>query len=178
MNIEIFTEGSGTTSEKANVQHIKDFFQGAFLPVKTLSSKLSSYGDVSIHILSKEYGYVQDSDSVDELKKSNESFDDAIRDFSGSICRASQTADVIVILLTESIFNETVTGQWDDIISNAKPNSIWCLGASRSAVSSVDIKQLQQKSESVIVYHRVGVARVSAECKDELIEAVRQASVE
>ena len=178
MQIEVFTEDSGTTGEKANVEQVEDFFRGGFLPIKDLSSELASYGDVSVHILSEEYGYLKGSDSTIELSTSDEDNANAIRRFSEEISEASRTADVIVILLTKSVFEETVTEQWDTLVSNTKSDSIWCIGASRSAVSPVNIEKLRSESGAVIVYERIGVARISNEHKDELIEAVRQASAE
>ncbi|AOW80901.1 hypothetical protein HTSR_1731 [Halodesulfurarchaeum formicicum] len=64
------------------------------------------------------------------------------------------------------------------MVSNTKPNTIWCIGASRSALSSVDIEKLRSEIDDVIVYQRVGVARISTEYKDKLIDAVDQASDE
>ena len=178
MQIEIFTEDSGTTADEGSVEQVENFFRGGFLPIKDLSTELSLYGDVSIHILSEEYGYLQGSDSTSELKPSGGDGTEAARYFSDALSEASQTADVIVILLTKSVFEETVTEQWDALVSNTKPNTIWCIGASRSAVSSVDVEMLQSEVDDVIVYQRVGVARISTEYKDELIEAVDQASDE
>jgi hypothetical protein len=68
-----------------------------------------------------------------------------------------------------------VTEQWEALVSNTKSNTIWCIGASRSALSSVDIEKLQSEVEDVIVYQRVGVARISTEYKDKLTETVDQA---
>lgn len=178
MQIEIFTEESGTTAEKDSVERVEEFFRGGFLPIKDLSTELGSYGDVSIHILSEKYGYLRGSDSTDGLGTSDGDLGEATRDFSDAISEVSRTADVIVILLTKSVFEETVTEQWEDLVSNSKPNSIWCLGASRSAISSVDIDKLRSKAQAVVVYQRVGVARISTEYKEELIETVGQVSGE
>lgn len=178
MQIEIFTEDSGTTAEKTSVEQVEDFFRGGFLPIKDLSSELSSHGNVSIHIFSEEYGYLQGSDPTAELNPSDEDGLDGTRDFSEAVSEASRTADVVVILLTKSVFEKTVAEQWDTLVSTTKPNSIWCIGASRSAVESVDIEKLRSEAGPVIVYERVGVARLSTEYKDELIEAVNQASAE
>jgi len=178
MQIELFTEDSGTTAEKDSVERVSDFFRGGFLPIKDLSSELAPYGDVSVHILSEKYGYIRGSDPTTGLSASDHARSGAIQDFLKAITKASRTADVIVILLTESAFEETVVGQWDTLVSNTRSNSIWCIGASQSAVSAVDIARLQSKAGTVIVYERVGVARISTECKDELIEKARQASTE
>lgn len=68
MKIEIFTEDSGTTAEKADAEQVMDFFKGGFLPVKDLATELSSYGDVTVHILSEEYGYLRGAYSTTELE--------------------------------------------------------------------------------------------------------------
>jgi len=178
MQIEIFTEDSGTTADSESVGQVKEFFKGGFLPVVDLANEIGQLGDVTIHILSEEYGYLQGSDSPNELKPTGVDGTESARAFSEALSEASQTADVIVILLSKSVFEETVTEQWEVLVSNTKPSTIWCIGASRSAVSSVDVEMLQSEVDDVIIYQRVGVARISTEYKDELIEAVDQASDE
>ncbi len=176
MDIEIFTEGSGTTATREDVEFILDFFEGGFLPVKDLFKDLGEYGDVTVHILSDEYRYAHGSHSVSNLDRI--STQDDTHQFSQAILRAAQTADVVVILLTQSTFEDTVVNQWEEIVSNAQKSSIWCFGASRTALSSIDLSKLQSSVDSVIVYQRVGVARISSEYKEQLSEAVANASVE
>lgn len=176
MDIEVFTEGSGTTANREDVEFILDFFEGGFLPVKDLYEDLSEYGDVAVHILSDEYGYVQGSDSVSNLEQI--SAQDENHRFSQAIHEASQMADVVVILLTQSTFEDTVGDQWEEIVANAQRSSIWCLGASRNPLSNIELSKLQSSVDSVIVYQRVGVARISSEYKEQLLEAVANASVE
>lgn len=50
--------------------------------------------------------------------------------------------------------------------------SIWCLGASEKALSSIDIHELCSMANKSIVYPRVGVARISPEAKGELLKLV------
>lgn len=95
-----------------------------------------------------------------------------IRDFSQAIYRASQTADVVVLLLTKSKFDETVTEQWEELVSNTNSNSIWCIGASHSALSSVDTERMRSSTRDLLLYERVGVARISNDVKEELLQAV------
>lgn len=178
MKIEIFTEDSGTTAEKADAEQVMDFFKGGFLPVKDLTTELSSYGDVTVHILSEEYGYLRGSDSTTELESDKDAVGGASQEYSEVLSRVSQASDVVVILLTKSTFEETVAEQWETIVSNINPHSIWCFGVSRGAISTIDLQKLQTEARSVIVYERVGVARISTESKDELIEAVNEASAE
>lgn len=176
MDIELFTEGSGTTANREDVEFILDFFEGSFLSVKDLSKNLNEYGNVTVHVLSDEYGHVHGSDTISDLDQNITK--DENNQFSQAILRASQTADVVVILLTQSTFEDTVGDQWEEIVSNAQKSSIWCFGASRNALSSIDLSELQSSVDSVIVYQRVGVARISSEYKGRLLEAVANASVE
>lgn len=178
MQIEIFTEDSGTTTDPESVSLVKEYFKGGFLPVVDLANEIGQSGDVTIHILSEEYGYLQGSDSPSELEPTGRDGAESERAFSEVLSETSETADVIVILLSESSFKKTVTEQWEALVSKTKPNTIWCIGASRSAVSSVDIEMLQSEVDDVFVYQRVGVARISTEYKDELIKTVDHASDE
>jgi len=170
MQIEIFTEDSGTTADPESVEQVKEFFKGGFLPVKDLKDEIEQAGDVTIHVLSEEYGYLIDSDDVYKLNTSNNRRSKG--DFVNSLIQASISADMIVILLTTSTFEEFVSSQWDNLVSNASQDSVWCLGASKGALSSVDIEQLESEVESVILYQRVGVARIDTTTKDDLIESV------
>lgn len=174
MDIEIFTEGSRTTTDRDDVEFVLDFFEGAFLPVKDLAKDLDDYGDVTIHILSDEYGYIQGSDTVTNLDET--SAQDENQQFTQALLQASETADVVVILLTQSTFENTVGDQWDGIVSNAQKSSVWCFGASRNALSSIDIDELRSSAESVIVYQRVGVARIGSEHKKQLLDTVASLS--
>lgn len=167
MKIHIFTEGTDTTTEEA--EYVVAFFEGGFLPVKDLSTDLAKYGDVSIHIHSDDYGYIKGGDTVNSLATRNKNSSD---EFVQAINQASRTADVLVILLTQSSFKDTVGSQCDELVSNAKQESIWCIGALRTSISDVDLKQLQSSTKEVIVYQRVGVARIDVESKERLIEAV------
>ncbi len=171
MQIDIFTEDSGTTDSES-VEQVKEYFKGGFLPVVDLANKIGQAGDVTIHILSGEYGYLLGSDDVSELESSDDGRSKG--EFERSLLQASSTADIIVILLTTSAFEETVTSQWDDLVSNADQDSIWCLGASEGALSSVDIEQLESRVEPVVLYQRVGVARIDTATRQELIDTVKK----
>ena len=174
MKIEIFTEGSGTTADRDDVETVLDFFEGGFLPVRDLAMDLEEHGNTTIHVLSDEFGYVRGSDGVTTLSDSNTQ--DEVQQFSQAILQASHSADVLVILLTKSTFDETVSKQWSEMLSNVNESSICCLGASRSALSSIEIEKLYTSVDTVIVYHRVGVARISSEYKKQLVEAVSKKS--
>ena len=169
MQVEIFTEDSGTTIEPGSVEQIREYFDGNFRSVKTLAREIEEVGDVTIHILSGDYGYLVGSDPVSKLNSSdsNQSQDD----FECALLRASTTADIIVILLTQSTFEKIVAPNWENLVSNANKDSIWCLGASESALSSVNIETIRRNIESLILYQRLGVARIDTSTKQDLIDA-------
>lgn len=169
MKIEVFTEGSSTTANREDVEYVKDFFKGTFLPVYNLAEKLGKYGDVSVNILSNEYGYLRGSDRVQSL--SDEDNQSGQKQFSKSLMQAAKQADVVVVLLSKSAFKASVSSQWGQIVSNIKKESVWCLGASKSAINSINIEELQPTVE-IIVYERVGVARISSKGKKQLLEIV------
>lgn len=67
MEIQIFTVGSNTTTNRSDVEHVKDFFKRSFLAVSGLADDLREHGDVSINIISDGYGYLRGTDSIDKL---------------------------------------------------------------------------------------------------------------
>jgi methylmalonyl-CoA mutase cobalamin-binding subunit len=87
---------------------------------------------------------------------------------------AAADADVMVILLSSSVFQETVEEVWDELVEAAKPESIWCLGAARSSLDSLDFEELEAKGCTVLTYQRVGVARIGSDTREELLESVKQ----
>lgn len=173
MKVDIFTEGTGTTSERKDIDKVGEFFKGSFLPVKSLSDRLNRHCHSEIHILSKNYGYVKGSDPVSSLssnsEKNNEKFNQALKS-------ASAKSDGLVILLTASQFEQTVVDQWDTIASNASENQIWCFGASEDSISQMNIKDLYDSGCKVETYRRVGVARIGSEVQDRIIDLVSQSS--
>lgn len=169
MEIEIFTEGSGTTADPESVEQVKDYFKGNFLPVNDLADEIGSAGDVTIHILSNEYGYLLGSDDASKLSSSNDSRTKT--EFRQSLLKSSSTADLVIVLMTEPTFRDIVTAQWNELVSNAKQDSIWCIGASKSALATVEIDELEASVRSVITYQRVGVAPIDTATKQNLIDA-------
>ena len=170
MKIEIFTEGSGTTGDLESVEQVKDYFKGNFLPVKDLANEISRTGDVTIHIFSDDHGYLLGSDSTSVLESPQGNRSKA--EFKRSLTESSSAADITVILLTTTTFKDVVTSQWSDLVYNADQDSIWCIGASDSALSSVDIDELESSVRSAIIYKRVGVAPIDISAKQKLIDAL------
>jgi hypothetical protein len=168
MRAAIFTEGSSTTGE--STESYSEFFEGSFLSVNTLADDLSDYCDTDIHVLSEIYGYVEGEDVVKpepnvDQTKSTERFEDFLLSQVGEL-------DVVVLLFTTDVFKQILTPNWETLVEQAKPDSIWCIGTSRSALNSVDLKSLESQ-HPVLIYQRRGVARVGTETREELIEHIR-----
>jgi hypothetical protein len=170
MRIEIFTEGSETTQDEQNFGVFSDFFRGQFISVQSLAESLAEYGEVNLHILSDEFGYVTGSDTPTDRTESLSKTD--YTEFSNALVAAAGKADVIVVLLTADIFNRVVSGQWEDLVQKSDKDKIWCLGASRGALSSVNLSGLQEQDTEVIIYERVGVARIGNETRESLLESI------
>ncbi|TKX51904.1 hypothetical protein EXE42_17590, partial [Halorubrum sp. SP3] len=64
-------------------------------------------------------------------------------------------ADVMVILLSTDVFQQTVEEIWNELVEAAKPESIWCLGAARSSLEGLDFEELETKGCTVLTYQRV-----------------------
>lgn len=168
MRAAIFTEGSTTTGE--STESYSEFFEGSFLSVNTLADDLSDYCDTEVHVLSEIYGYVEGEDVVEleptvDQTKSTERFEDSLLSQVGEL-------DVVVLLLTTDVFKQILTPNWETIVKQAKPDSIWCIGTSRSALNSVDLESLESQ-HPVLIYQRRGVARVGTGTREELIDHVR-----
>jgi len=168
MRAAIFTEGSSTTGE--STESYSEFFEGSFLSVNTLADDLSDYCDTDIHVLSEIYGYVEGEDVVEpeptvDQTKSIERFEDFL------LSQISEL-DVVVLLFTTDVFKQILTPNWKTIVEQAKPDSIWCIGTSQSALNSVDLKSLESQ-HPVLIYQRRGVARVGTETREELIDHIR-----
>jgi len=177
MKISIFTEDTGTTREKSEVT-FKDFYQGGFLAIASLADQLNEYGDVELNILSEQFGPVQGEEKVDEYLNRDQTELEYEEDGLSTLLESTTTSDVMVLLLSASKFDSLVKTNWERIVDKAKPDSIWCLGAARSSLASVDFAPLQRKGREVITYKRVGVARISNETRDELLEQIEQRQLE
>lgn len=166
MKSVIFTEDSSTTAESVEGKQVRDYFRGGFLSVASLEEDLAEYGQTELHILSDEYGHLtgnQTSSEITDIPSPDiESFREALRS-------AVSEADVIVLLLTKSTFESVVTDSWQTLTSQAQIGTIWCIGASKSALSSIDLSELEQKDCEVLTYERVGVARIGSETRENLL---------
>jgi len=166
MDIEIFTQGSGTTaSEEDNLRYI-DYFSGSFMKVQNLSENLSSYGDVNVHILDDKIGYVTGDMLLGEEKTTEES---AVTRFRETLLEKAGTADVILIMLTKDLLEEVLVPNWDEISESAQPNSTWCLSCPRSVIDELYLDNLRDRA-TLFVYRRKGVARLGQDVEKALLE--------
>lgn len=176
MKAHIFTEGSNTTAGDLDVP-AKEYYGGLFSTIFSLNAELEEFTETQFHILSEEYGVV---DGDDHLSTIHESYQLPVGETEmestaqTELRCAAATADVMIILLSTDVFQATVTQLWDELVDEAKPESIWCLGAARSALDDIDVTGLQVKGCSVLTYQRVGVARIGKETRTELLETVKQ----
>lgn len=169
MKSVIFTEGSPTTVESAEGKQVRDYFRGGFLSVASLEEDLVEYGKTELHILSDEYGYLTGNQAGSELTDSSSSGINSFREALGS---AVNEADVIVLLFTKSTFESIVKDSWQTLSSQARSGTIWCVGASKSALSSIDISKLEQNDCEVLTYERVGVARIGSGTRKDLLRHI------
>ena len=176
METHIFTEESNTTAGDLDLP-AKEYYEGLFSIIIGLNTELKEFTDTQLHILSEEYGVVDGEDHLSDIRESREvpiEKEEMVSTTKTEIRRAASTADVMVILFSTDIFRTTVTPLWDELVDEAKPESIWCLGASQSALDEIDVSRLEAKGCSVLTYQRVGVARIGTETRTELIETVKQ----
>lgn len=166
MDIEIFTQGSSTTASGENDLQYIDYFLGSFMRVQNLNEDLSSFGDVNVHILDDEIGYVTGNMRLGEEMTTEES---AVIRFREALLEKAETADVILIMLTKDLLEEVLVPNWEEISKSAQPNSTWCLSCPRSVIDELDLNNLRDRA-TLFVYRRKGVARLSQDVERELLE--------
>lgn len=173
MKSSIFVEDSGTTRDDTNLT-FREFYQGGFRIVTTLAEQLERFGPSEINILSKQFGLIRGEDIVKDQTGGKASSDSLEQDATSALLESAESADVVVILLSSSTFNDVVSENWDMITEKAKRDSIWCLSAARSSLENLDLDVLRDKSCDVITYERVGVARLDNKSREELLERVKE----
>ncbi|QAY21825.1 hypothetical protein [Halorubrum ezzemoulense] len=176
MKISIFAEDAGTTREETDIP-FKEFYQGGFLTVSSLTDQLHEYGDVQLHILSERFGLVRGEENVDEYLHRDQAASEDEEVLSTILERAADS-DVVVILLSSLKFDSLILGYWEQIADRAESGSVWCLGAARSSLDAIDFDPLRQKGCKIVTYQRVGVARIGNETREELLEQVEQRQLE
>ena len=173
MDISIFTEDAGTTREETDIP-FKEYYQGGFLTISSLADQLNEFGDVQLHILSGQFGLVKGEEAVDKCLSQDQAASEGEEEVLSTVLERAADSDVVVILLSSSRFDSLVVSNWEQIADRAKPDSVWCLGAARSSLDSINFDPLQQKNCEIVTYERVGVARISNEAREELLEQVEQ----
>lgn len=174
MDIRIFAEDSETTRDETDIP-FRDYYKGNFRPISSLANQLEKYGTVSIRIISDDYGLVRGDEMVDSYlsKEGDAKLDNS--NILNELCKGA-SSDVVVILLSTPTFNSLIVDNWSRIAEEARSESIWTLGAARSSLESIDFDIIQRKGCNVITYERVGVARISNEVREELLEVVEESS--
>lgn len=168
MKATIITEDSQTTAETSQDVKVKEYFKGAFLSVRTLEEKLSSFCDTQIVVYSEEYGYLRGNDLMD--KRGNQETPNQL------LVQEINSSDVVVILLSTAVFEDVIADRWSDLTDSVGSEDIWCLGVSQGALNSIDVDVLEENECDVFIYRKVGVARISNEVRDELLGAVERKS--
>lgn len=180
MQTHIFAEGSNTTSESRN-KPIKDYYEGLFSIVRGLYEELSEISETHLHIFSEEYGVAGGDEILATVYENNQRLvggDGMVPQAKSELLDVASNADVMVILLSKAVFEDTVAPIWDDLVNAAQPESIWCLGVARSCLEGIDFEKLDKKDCTVLTYQRVGVARIGSKTRNELLEVVNQKSAQ
>lgn len=173
MKISIFAEDAGTTREETDIP-FKEYYKGGFLTISSLAGQLNEYGDVQLHILSERFGLVRGEETVDKCLTQGQAASEAEGEALSTVLERAADSDVVIILLSSSRFDSLIVSNWEQIVDRAKSDSVWCLGAARSSLDAISFDPLQQKSCEIVTYERVGVARISNEAREELLERVEQ----
>jgi hypothetical protein len=176
MQAHIFAEGSNTAAENPD-QQVKEYYEGLFRMVARLHDELKEFTDAHLHVLSEEYGVASGEERMSAVYAGGQKpvgSEDMVEQARAELHNIAADTDVMVILLSTDVFQQTVEEIWEDLVQAAKPESIWCLGAARSSLEGLDFEELEAKGCTVLTYQRVGVARIGTETREELLEAVKQ----
>ncbi len=180
MNTYIFAEESNTTIDNPEVP-VREYYNGLFGMIRGLYSELDDYSEVHLHVLSEEYGVVDGDEQLAKIREQKTTpvgSNKMIETAKDELLHAATNADVLVILLSTDVFRETVTEQWDELVDRAKPDSVWCLGAARSVLDKINFDGLETKGCSLLIYRRVGVARLGSKTREELLTSVKEKDTE
>lgn len=177
MQAHIFAEGSNTTGEDRD-QPVKEYYEGLFGMVTGLYNEIAELTDAQLHVLSDEYGVASGDERMSAVYSGEQNSvvgsDEMVEQARSELVDSAADADVMVILLSADVFHETVEEVWDELVKVAKPESIWCLGAARTSLESLNYEKLERKSCTILTYQRVGVARIGADTREELLDAVKR----
>lgn len=164
----ILTEESSTVADSMDVR-ADDFFEGTFTTIATLIDELAPLVDVETLIVSEKYGFLRGSDVVEDASLQGYQTTEVVEVFHDEV----STADAVGVFLTNDVFEEIIVANWRQLVAAAQPGSVWCLGASRGALSQVKVAPLREKGCTVVLYGRKGVARIGSDTRIEFVGAVR-----
>ena len=176
MEAHVFAEGSNTTADDPD-QPLMEYYQGLFGMVTGLHDELDEVADAELHVISEEFGIADGNQSLATLRDERDvpvGFDNMAEMSKTALLDAAKDAEIMVILLSTDVFDATVHEIWDELVDAAKSDTIWCLGAARSSLNSVDREALEAKGCTVLTYQRKGVARLGTETRDELLGAIQK----
>lgn len=170
MNISIFTVGSVTTAEEESMNPtiMREYFRGMFRPVGLFAGELEEFGDVDLHILSHEFGYVRGDDVVDKAKHHK----DSVESMQKSLLRASKNSDVLIIALMKEQYEKVAKPVWETVIENLHNIQILGVSAPETVQKWLNLKEIEEAGCEVIVYNKVGPALVSNEFKHRVLDVV------
>jgi hypothetical protein len=173
MESHIFVEESHTTADSKQ-RPVKEYYKGLFDMVMSLYDELAELTDVHLHVLSEKYGVIGGDEKMTDVCANQNSIgsDQMAEQATMKLLDAAAEADVMIVLLSTDVFQQTVDNVWDELITTARSESIWCLGAAQSCLQGLDFEQLESDGCTVLTYQRVGVARLGTETRKELLEAV------
>lgn len=180
MQAHIFAEGSNTTGEDRD-QPVKKYYKGLFGVIAGLDDELTELANTHLHVLSKEYGVASGEETMSAVYtgEQNSIGDNGMVDQArAELFDAATEADVMIILLSNDLFQQIVVKMWAELVEVANPGSIWCLGAARSSLNDLELEELESKGCTVLTYQRVGVARIGTDTREELLRAVKRKSAQ
>lgn len=171
MQISIFTTGTETVAdENDDIETMSEFFQGLFTPIANYAEQLESYGDVDLYILSDVYGLVMGDDIFADTSYKEGGI--TVNDAQEAILEAGRTSDIVIVALSNFFYDQIVEPVWPEIVESATEEQIWCISASKSVLKQLDIEKLEQKGCEVIIYEKMGVARLSTDTRDTIVELI------
>ncbi len=166
----IWTSASETTKDINEDVSVKEYYQGAtFRPAAILDNKLNKFCETSLYISLDDGKYVEGGASSTVLSDQT----GVQSGFDVKFINSLGESDVTVVLLRSTAFNEYIATNWDHIVENAKPNSIWCLSTSKSSLNKIDIQKLKNKGCKILLYERRGVAPIGINIRDRLLKEIQ-----
>lgn len=167
MQASIFTTGSNTVNkDSGDDATVEEYFQGLFTTVPTLAEKLREYGEVDIHVLSDELGYVTGSDRVGDVRPPSEGAAERMQE---TLVAEVESSDVVALMLTNPTYERVLIPVWNTLVSESRDDLVWFVSASPSILSELELEELDG---DVVVYERIGVTRISNEAEEEFLEVV------